>query len=369
MSLQYYRALMNQGLPYETPTFSTPVTGLSGASTKWFGRMINLANYSYFAQASFATILRLDRSLETTSAVGSLGGTFKFSGAVKVDENNFVMCPNNIANPISYKESTNSIAGITTTPGCSADEFARGVLAPDGHIYLAPNRGTQFLDIDVSTGTYTSTRILSGAFSGTANKFESPVLGEDGLIYWTPSTGKRTMLEFDPNGGSPTWKEWTATFPTGGSISGHVLAFNGYGYAFERNNSGGSERIFEIDYSAESITEVATYNNNTNFLRWTLHPNGRIYAAHFDGTAGGEEAEWIEFDPYTYTLTEFNTTGTVNDQYQAAGLAPNGSIYATPYNSTSIIKLSTSIENFTNEWQVPSLSNLATSNYNKLYNN
>ena len=151
-----------------------------------------------------------------------------------------------------------------------------------------------------------------------------------------------------------------------GSISGFdkylggVLAPNGKIYAIPFS----ATQILEIDPSNNTTTLFGSISGGGKYGGGVLAPNGKIYAIPQNAT------QILEIDPSNNTTTLFGSISGSN-KYLGGVLAPNGKIYAIPFDATQILEiLNVNTPNVIgSDANIPaSLSNLASSNYNKFYN-
>jgi len=135
-------------------------------------------------------------------------------------------------------------------------------------------------------------------------------------------------------------------------------------------------KIYCIPADAEQVLEIDPSNNTTNlfgniigvnkYAGGVLASNGKIYC--IPAGAGAEQV--LEIDPSNNTTNLFgNISGSA--KYTGGVLAPNGKIYGISWSSSEILEISgvSSPNVIGSDANIPaSLSNLASSNYNKFYN-
>jgi hypothetical protein len=175
--------------------------------------------------------------------------------------------------------------------------------------------------------TLASNGCLYGVHTGFTTAIDSPIGSSNFLQKLDPATGITTMIPMNNNRGA---------------YGGIVRASNEKLYTIPfRNNSSTNAAlpIYEIDPSNDSVTLIKdiTLPAERGYLGGVLAPNGLIYCAPYDGSAGANSGNILIINPFTKTLSSLNTgIGTING-YVAAVLAPNGKIYILPFNSPFII--------------------------------
>ena len=151
-----------------------------------------------------------------------------------------------------------------------------------------------------------------------------------------------------------------------GSISGvnkyagGVLAPNGKIYCIPAD----AEQVLEIDPSNNTTNLFGSISGSAKYAGGVLAPNGKIYCIPFNSN------QVLEIDPSNNTTNLFgNISGSA--KYTGGVLAPNGKIYGISWSSSEILEISgvSSPNVIGSDANIPaSLSNLASSNYNKFYN-
>ena len=149
-----------------------------------------------------------------------------------------------------------------------------------------------------------------------------------------------------------------------GSISGEwyggVLSTNGKIYCIPLN----SNQVLEIDPSNNTTNLFGSISGSAKYAGGVLAPNGKIYCIPFNSN------QVLEIDPSNNTTNLFgNISGSA--KYTGGVLAPNGKIYGISWSSSEILEISgvSSPNVIGSDANIPaSLSNLASSNYNKFYN-
>ena len=141
---------------------------------------------------------------------------------------------------------------------------------------------------------------------------------------------------------------------------GGVLAPNGKIYGIPYS----STQILEIDPINQTTSLFGSFSGSNKWIGGVLAPNGKIYGIPFSST------QILEIDPVNQTTSLFGSLSSSNKWFGGV-LAPNGKIYAIPANSSQILEISKVNEPdvIGSDTDIPaSLSNLASSNYNKFYN-
>ena len=245
---------------------------------------------------------------------------------------------------VSYGQITKAQVNSPSTQG--------GVLAPNGKIYFIPEGGiTLGLVVDPSNNSYTFFNSNGHlVFPANTNLVENAVLAPNGKIYVCCSTaavggiGKIVVIEPNNNNNCYTL---TSTLPAATDIN---LGPNGFIYTHYNNV------LYKIDPSTETITAKT----------FTGFPSGGIGVSHYVSASNGffylpplaSSSFMAYIDPFSETFSTYamNPTFGIGSSVQGL-LAPNGKIYCTPYNTTSIVVIDPE-KNTVTSYAFPSISSI-----------
>ena len=272
-----------------------------------------------------------------------------------------------VIDPVTNTTSGILVEGIKTQPGLL---WLGGVLAPNGKIYGIPRDATQILVIDPvnNTATLDPTNVGSGT-----QKWSGGTLGADGKIYGIP-TGASSILIFDPITGTV---DSTSIGGLGTSLAkwnGASLGSNGKIYGMPSNN--GSLLILDPSSPISAIPNVlpanVSYNNTTRTLTCTsagvdfrvslavgdnllivtsvvltfttgyvqhiVDANNVILVTALGANiSAGQVSSLQKTRKADITTINASTATVTSGRYGWSVSAPNGKIYATPYNAPNVL--------------------------------
>lgn len=246
----------------------------------WDGAALDTVNdIIYCAPFNDTAILKIDLSDDSTNEFGNIAGAGKWSGAVYT--NGYVYCiPYNYDSILKIDTSDDSTTTIATGESGSW-KWSYGALADNGCIYCAPHNIQKVLKIDTSDDS------VSELGSG-LSQYTGPVFDSDsGCIYCAPTN---------------------------------------------------ASNVLKIDTLDDSVSTIGTIAVETGYYGpGAIGNDGCIYWAPGDGSA------FLKVDPSDDSVSTF---GTVNPpgapdsvRYYGCVRSNNGTIYALPYHSTRIVKL------------------------------
>lgn len=355
----------DSNISVQTETVALVGATVSG-SEKWHGGVLAPNGCIYGLPSQATTVLKINTANDGVGTTGSLaagsfgklsGGTtnvssYYYAGGVLAADGSIYAVPYKSARILRIIPGATAndadtilnmrVGGGTTGSECVVGVFAYGTygggwcggaLAPNGCIYCAPFDAPHILKIDPVAGT--TTGIGTSVVPSTNNittKFNSIVLGSDGYLYCIP--GNRTeILKINPATDA-------VTLITGMGSQRYSGIVGNDGYLYLPPDSTTNKRMAKFDVANATIASVGdTYGGSTQNWAWSaIGLNNNIYALPWYGSS--------------QTLMKYNmTTGGISSAstgvsggFRGAILAPNGSIYGIPFDSTRVIKVLAGLE-------------------------
>jgi hypothetical protein len=333
-----------QGFPKNTTDFTT-ITGLVGATNKWYGGVLAPNGKIYGIPYASTSVLIIDPDTNTTdtTTITGLTGINKWLGGILAPNGKIYGIPFRSTSVLIIDPETNT-ADTTTVTGLTGG-WAGGVLHPNGKIYGFPSGNGTVLIFDPETNTVDT---ISGIGEGI---WRGGVLAPNGKIYGVPFLGTFVLI-IDPE--TNTVDTTTISgFPTHTKWSGGVLAPNGKIYCMPY---GETYNVLIIDPDTNTIDTTSIsgldVHGSAAYHGGILAPNGLIYAIPFYTAE-----DVLVIDPETNT-TETITTGLPDRTVKYGGgvLAPNGIIYCIPLIIESVLQIKTGLPKYPN-WMLQAYFN------------
>jgi len=360
-----YNIFGNNYLPQiaaPTTTINTLIGSVFTGNTKYIS-IVNAQNGKLYCVPDLAAkVLEVDIISGVTTQIGtdysssSIDG--KWGGGILAPNGKIYCIPLNYGYVMVIDTINKTTTNIGTNYGSSgvvgqvgSAKWHGGVLADNGKIYCIPRGYSQMLEIDPSTDT---TSLVGSVLTLHGEKYLGGVYA-NGNVYGIPCTAS-SVLVYNVSTGVTSYIA-TTSGTSSYKFGGGVLALNGKIYATPCLLA----KVLEIDI----VNNTTSLKNSFSGYRVsTLGKNGKIYCVPFN------IGKVLEID--TDTGVSVLIGNNIPDQtYYANTLGSNGKIYAAPHGASKVLEIDIIGSDILGvDRQIPSdLSTLATSNYNKYYNN
>eukprot|EP00929_Paragymnodinium_shiwhaense_P083141 TRINITY_DN44175_c0_g1_i3.p1 TRINITY_DN44175_c0_g1~~TRINITY_DN44175_c0_g1_i3.p1 ORF type:complete len:470 (-),score=63.37 TRINITY_DN44175_c0_g1_i3:10-1419(-) len=299
-------------------------------------------------------VLEIDPEKASVRAVGKempYGG-LKYQAAVLASNGKVYGVPFNAKRFLEVDPETGDTSEVGSELPNGGFKYMTAHAAANGRIYALPfDEATHVLEFDPRTR---ESRQIGHAFPKGGAKYAASVLAPNGRIYGLPCAA-RHLLEICPEAGDartigpdlgPGFK-YQAAAVSGAAYGGRV-----YGIPFD------ATRVLELDPETADIREVgpplpgkgdrytaavttadgraiyALPNNSTRILQIELKKASESTRGHTTAL----EAEVSEVGPTLDGVNELVGKGQ-EEHYQIGVLAPNGKVYALPFNAEHILEV------------------------------
>ena len=316
---RYESYVMAQNMLYNSitglPIGEDSILGL--ATNSYIGGAVGHTGYIIYGIPSAAiSILRYDSLNNTHSYIGSVAaGTLKWQNAAMM--NGIILgAPRNATTILKINTFTDRVTEFGSLAG--TNKFL-SACAYGEHIYFIPWSSTFIARVNPVTEEVLQFGSLAGTFKYAGG------CPANGYIFCVPSTGKTDILVIDPRNLT------TFTFGNVGASgwTKPVLAANGMIYSSGQNGIA----FLEIDPNNFTVRTfgAALFDN----IGLENGPNGLLYAK------GSATEDWFELNPFTKEVKRIFSipTSSGTAAWLTTNLAATGSIYAIPFNQTSIVQL------------------------------
>jgi hypothetical protein len=256
----------------------------------------------------------------TETPSGSYPGSEAFHRGVLLPDGRIFLVPNNSTTARIYNPVTNT---ITTPSGSYPGSFAfyGGVLLPDGRVFLVPSSSTTARIYNPITDTTTTP---SGTYPG-AFSFAGGVLLPDGRVFLIPRNSTTARIY---NPATDTLTTPSGTYPGSSAFYGGVLLTDGRVFIVPNNST--TARIY--DPATDTVTTPnGTYffSNNNDFASGVLLQDGRVLIIPQSSPSA------VIYDPITNTIKTLSTTFPGSAAFSGGVPLPDGRVFMVPLNSTT----------------------------------
>ena len=262
----------------------------------------------------------------------------QFAGGVLAPDGNIYMC-NNMP-PTSFTArmikiptfgSSNSTTYVTISVSGILETFTGPVLGPNGKLYLIPFSGSRFATYNIQTGAFTFINV-----SGGLNKWFGGTLAPNGKIYCVPYNSTAVLIINTAND-SLDVTSITGVVSTGGNAYvGSFLSKEGFIYMvpfFE-------DRLIKINPATNAFSFISVGGSKAvgKWMGVAVSPiNNAAYIPPFNNTQ-----QYIKFNTSTDTFSLVNISSVgVNPKFIGAICGPDSKIYFIPYTESNIYVIDT----------------------------
>lgn len=339
------------------------LVGSEYSGTQKYSSIIGAANGKLYCIPSQATqVLEVNPATGVTSLIGSVYSNLndKWSGGILHSNGKIYCIPLNFgqvlvidpANGSTSLMGTDYVTGsIPNTTGYA--KWHGGALASNGKIYGIPRAHTRILEIDPVAGT---TALVGSTLAAFGEKYSYGCF-TNGKIYGMPNTLTNVLVYDIATGNTSTIS--TSLPSTSYKTGGCAVALNGK--IFTAPN--GQSKILVID-PVENSTSIIE-SGVSGYAAINLGKNGKVYCLP------GGMAKVLEINVqnnYTKLIGKKTTTSIII----GSAIASNAKFYGAPYSATKVLEVElVDVDDILGiDRLVPSdLSTLASSNYNRYFNN
>jgi streptogramin lyase len=214
------------------------------------------------------------------------------------------------------------------------DQYASGVLGPDGKVYFIPHDATQFAVYNPDTQMLD----FFGTVSADTSKWQGGVVimvGAVPYMYCVPKNST-TMAKVNLNTRAVTT---FGVFPGAAAYAGAVLDPKGGGFYLIPHNASQPARV---DVSTDTVTSFGVVDPAIQkYKSAALAPNGKIYCCPEDAT------DILVIDPVTDTTATIAGIPAGSEKWKGAAFSPvTRKIYCAPRNATSVLEIDPATDTF-----------------------
>ncbi len=264
---------------------------------------------------------------EALSTFGSLAGIGKWIGGVAYNE--FIYgVPFSSTSILKINTKTDTATTFGSFAGSS--KWAGGVLAPNGFIYCIPRDSGTILKINPIDDTATT----FGSVGAVADQWYGGIMGPMGVIYCSSYAGTK-ILRINTLDDSITVIDLFASgVAAAGSALGACIGVTGDIYFIPSNNNslGG---IVKLSIKDQSLSIIPITVSGNAWQGGVLAPNGSIYCIPNNST------QVLKINTYDDSLKLFGSVGVGIAKWSAGFLGPNGIIYGVPRTDTTVLRIDT----------------------------